>query len=287
MAALEGETSLLRLAVGPQTRLAYDQSIHNFQTFAFRRVQRHLDLRGPAEVDSIDQLALAFSDLSFAEGRDSYVGERLFAAIVDRSPHFEPGGSWRLPLFFRARQAWKRKAPGQTRSPLPLSATLAVAVWMAKQVGDAEALFVLTCFHTYFRPSEALSIQVKDVLAPPRAGESWGIRLHPPERGIPSKVGAVRRRSPSKRASVPVARHGSLPPDAVKASGPARVRLPVCAHRSAIQIGDCGAQDSERNAVPVAARGSVPRRSPRAADAQRVQKAGSLGMRREQGSDPL
>ena len=116
------------------------------------------------------------------------MGETLHAALANTNPEYGEGGSWKTPLFFRARQAWRRRAPSATRPPLPWAATLAIADWMLDRDMRMEALFVLTCFTTYFRPSDALSLLVCDLLCPVGSQRCHALRLHPPERGVPSKT---------------------------------------------------------------------------------------------------
>ena len=83
-------------------------------------------------------------------------GRVTACSLGRRKPRVRRGGVLENPLFFRARQAWRRRAPSATRPPLPWPATLAIADWMLNRGLRMEALFVLTCFTTYFRPIRCL-----------------------------------------------------------------------------------------------------------------------------------
>ena len=174
---------LLQLAVGQATKAAYDDAIERFEA---REAVEVADL--VSQADTLDQKLTNYCDAMYLGGLDSYVGETLYAAIADRHPQLGKGGSQSLPLFARARQAWKRHAPGKTQAPLPWTAVLLIVDALLTGGLVGLALMVLVSFNTYFRPSETLGLRCRDLVRPGGSVLHWGLQLHPQERMKASKT---------------------------------------------------------------------------------------------------
>lgn len=137
----------------------------------------------------LDNALSDYCDCLYFEGEPGSLGSQLYSALSDHWPEVGKGGHCALPRFYRARQAWRRMAPGRTRDPLPyLHLVLVVMSLLSKnRVSFAAAcLLMWTC---YLRPSEVLDLHVGDVLAPSSSCPHVSLLLHPFERGGPSKVG--------------------------------------------------------------------------------------------------
>ena len=68
---------------------------------------------------NLDGALSDYCDFLFFEGEPGSLGSQLYSALSDHWPEFGRGGHYALPRFYRARQAWRRLAPGRTRDPLP------------------------------------------------------------------------------------------------------------------------------------------------------------------------
>ena len=144
---------------------------------------------GAVTTDAVlDCRLVDYCDFLYFEGYPGSVGSRLMSALADQTPRFSKSGGGFLPRFARALQAWGRLAPGSTRAPLPWLHVVNICITFAWWQHTALALLILTVFTCYLRPSEGLSIRVKDVLRPTRTCRHYAIRLHPREEGTPSKT---------------------------------------------------------------------------------------------------
>ena len=170
------------MAVRPSTKKYYSILLKNFMAFA-------LALGGFKSDDEMDACLVDYSDYLFFEGYPGSMGGKLLAAIMDELPHFSRSGQGRLPRFSRSLRAWGRLAPGRSRDPLPwlhvVGIVLTLIAWRAVDV----ALWVILAFTTYFRPSEMMSIKIKDLVYPTRTVSHFSIQLHPFEDQVSSKVG--------------------------------------------------------------------------------------------------
>ena len=145
-------------------------------------VQNHM-------VAKLDHALSDYCDCLYFEGEPGSLGSQLYSALSDHWPELGHGGRCALPRFYRARQAWRRLAPGRTRDPRPF---LHLILVIMKLLTDERVGFVAACllmWSCYLRPSEVLDLHAGDVLAPSSSCPHVSLLLHPQERGISSKVG--------------------------------------------------------------------------------------------------
>ena len=137
----------------------------------------------------LDDALSDYCDSLYFEGEPGSLGSQLYSALSDHWPEVGRGGRCALPRFFRARQAWRRMAPGRTRDPLPYLHLVLVVMSLLRQNRVSFAAACLLMWTCYLRPSEVLDLHVGDVLAPSSSCPHVSLLLHPFERGGPSKVG--------------------------------------------------------------------------------------------------
>jgi hypothetical protein len=180
-------TFLESRALKGQTRVRYEQTWEKFRAFA-----REANLS--TKDRDLDDSCTEYMDEVFFTGAGVEEGQYLLAATLWKRPHLrrlQHGAG--LPRVRRALRGWRSVHPPRSRAPLPRAAAALVA-WKLVAAGRRRmALGVWLSLECYFRPGEMLSLEVRD-LVPPVAGaagggQQWGIRLHPWERGAPSKTG--------------------------------------------------------------------------------------------------
>ncbi|CAK0837395.1 unnamed protein product, partial [Prorocentrum cordatum] len=97
------------------------------------------------------------------------------------------------PRASRASAAWKRRAPGKTRLPLPRSAVHAIAGWPISHGQLGLACWAALAFAAYLRPAEAQSLTRECPVPPaPAAGPGCtckALLMHPLERGVAGETG--------------------------------------------------------------------------------------------------
>ena len=140
-------------------------------------------------IANLDEALNDYCDAQFFEGEPGSLGSQLYSALSDYWPEIGRGGSYRLPRFYRARQAWRRLAPGRTRDPLPFLHLVLVMKALLRRGRVAFAAACLLMWSCYLRPSEILDLHAEDVLAPTSSCPHVSLMLHPYERGKTSKVG--------------------------------------------------------------------------------------------------
>ena len=140
--------------------------------------------------DSLDEAMVEWADYQYFEGHPASVGDTAWAALTDWWPQVSAKGPIFLPRFARARKAWRRLSPGQSRVGLPWSHLCLVLQRLLVCGKFRYAVCFLLMWVCYLRPSELLSIQVEDFIRPTRLSPWFSLRLHPSERQAPSKVGA-------------------------------------------------------------------------------------------------
>ena len=138
---------------------------------------------------NLDEALSDYCDAQFFEGEPGSLGSQLYSALSDYWPEIGRGGGYRLPRFFRARQAWRRLAPGRTRDPLPFLHLVLVLKTLLRRGRVSFAAACLLIWSCYLRPSEILDLHAEDVLAPTSSCPHVSLMLHPFERGQTSKVG--------------------------------------------------------------------------------------------------
>ncbi|CAK0869877.1 unnamed protein product, partial [Prorocentrum cordatum] len=121
---LAGLTLLETLAIRANTERSYLQMLTNFVQWC---QQHHQDWRTYEELDLV--LSSYFSD-HYLLGAACNIGSQTLAAIAHVTPSLFKQTVSVLPRASRASAAWKRRAPGKTRLPLPRPAVYAIAGWL-------------------------------------------------------------------------------------------------------------------------------------------------------------
>ncbi|CAK0867123.1 unnamed protein product, partial [Prorocentrum cordatum] len=184
---LAGLTLLETLAIRANTERSYLQMLNNFVQWC---QQHRQDWKSYEELDPV--LSSYFSD-HYLLGTACNIGSQTLVAIAHVTPSLFKQTVSVLPRASRASAAWKRRAPGKTRLPLPRPAVYAIAGWLISHGQLGMACWVVLAFAAYLRPAEAQGL-THESLAPPApaagAGHScWALLMHPLERGVAGKTG--------------------------------------------------------------------------------------------------
>ena len=140
--------------------------------------------------DEIDGVTARWMEAEFLNGEPADMGSRMLAAIKFFRPEFSRSGSASLPKATQALRGWKRRAPTQTKMPLPFEAVVLIAWRLATTGYWTSAVAVVLMFSLYLRPSEPFLLTGSQ-LTPPIAGSRhkfWVVVLHPEERLVASKT---------------------------------------------------------------------------------------------------
>ena len=184
---LAGLTLLETLAVRSNTERSYLQMLGNFVQWCRQHRQ---DWTSFEELDVV--LCSYFSD-HYLMGTACNIGSQTLAAIAHVTPSLFKRTVSVLPRASRASAAWKRRAPGKTRLPLPRAAVYAIAGWLISHGQLGMACWVALAFAAYLRPAEAQSLTRESLVPPaPAAGASytcWALLMHPQDRGVAGKTG--------------------------------------------------------------------------------------------------
>ena len=184
---LAGLTLLETLAIRANTERSYLQMLNNFVQWC---QQHRQDWRTYEELDLV--LSSYFSD-HYLLGTACNIGSQTLAAIAHVTPSLFKQTVSVLPRASRASAAWKRRAPGKTRLPLPRPAVYAIAGWLISHGQLGMACWVVLAFAAYLRPAEAQGLTRESLVPPaPAAGAGyscWALLMHPLERGVAGKTG--------------------------------------------------------------------------------------------------
>lgn len=126
----------------------------------------------------------------YYEGDDVSSAQYLIAAVLHYNPFLR--SPQLLPRVRQSLKGWRKICPPRSRLPIPWEVTC-LLVTQAIHEGCLDlALHMLVMFSLYLRPSEALRLRNKDIVAPvKRKGSAylwWSFVLHPFECGVPSKT---------------------------------------------------------------------------------------------------
>ena len=140
-------------------------------------------------VSLANKVDLALTELlnqCFQDGLDISEAMKFFAAVLEAFPVVGKTGLTRAK---RALKGCKNVDPGQARTPLAwrLVSLIAMTMWGLQQ--HVEAVFILTMFSTYARPSELLATKNQDLVQSRHLGMSWAINLNNSESMSMSKTG--------------------------------------------------------------------------------------------------
>ena len=164
----------------------YDKALDEWMTFA---EDRNHPLVEDKEVDvSLVEMA----NLLFSQGHSPYRGETLLAALMHRDAGFGRFGNRHVPRFHRALKGWRRRVPPRSRDPHSW-AVWAMVMWgFCRRNEYLQAIYIGFLVIGYFRPSEALTLQRRDVQRPVRGvSKRWHALLFPEDRPLRSKVYAA------------------------------------------------------------------------------------------------
>ncbi|CAK0877157.1 unnamed protein product, partial [Prorocentrum cordatum] len=144
-----------------------------------------------ATVTDLEEALLQYLNQQYFDGHDSPDGPKVAAAVAHFRLDLAPKLA-NLPRVLRALKGWKILAPPRARLPLPWPVVALVADWMAANGFLAAARATALTFVLYLRPSETLSLRVKSVARPVRAGprhlSKYSILLFPAELEARSKT---------------------------------------------------------------------------------------------------
>lgn len=174
-------------AVRPATREEYALFFEKVRLWELLHLGR--EAVGEHEMDWV---LTSLFDEWFLEGHTYAMASKCIAATCFFRPHFGRGAGCHLSGARQALRGWRRVEPAASRLPLPWPVVAAIANRLYALRFWEEAMIVLLCFFTYFRPSEPFKLRAKDVI-PPCLGagpghELWALTLHPLEVGEPSKT---------------------------------------------------------------------------------------------------
>ena len=173
-----GQTILEAMAISPATALNYARRSAVFQSYCSIL---HLPVHTATQVDS----ALTnFLNECFYEWMDIADGQKFFAAVMEAWPVVGKTG---LSRSRRALKGWKNLDPGYTRPPLAWPFISLVALTLMKLDCKTAALFIITMFVTYIRPSEALKLTVQDLTISHTLGLQFALNVNSTEEMETSK----------------------------------------------------------------------------------------------------
>ena len=144
-----------------------------------------------ADAEADDSLT-RWANSAYRRGFSANKGEKLLRALMRKVPEFGRFGNRHVPRCHRALEGWRRRTPPRSRDPhaFPIWATL---IWEFCRAGEwLMAIYILVMVVCYFRPSEPLGIQRRDV-QPPAHGTTnrWTVLLFPEARPERSKTYAA------------------------------------------------------------------------------------------------
>ena len=145
--------------------------------------------------ESLDSAVTALLNYQFLDGKCSDLGTQLIAALSHVYPSLARRSGLYLPRACRAAGAWKRRAPGRSRLPMPKTGAAAIAGVMLYNGRRRMAIYTMLTFICYLRPLEGIALLGRHLVAPVSAAgpsyASWGLLLHDFDLGQPSKTGTT------------------------------------------------------------------------------------------------
>jgi hypothetical protein len=143
----------------------------------------------------VDDVGSEFLDGAFWAGLHSSVAGTLMAALAWAVPQLHRKGKLELPRMVQARTAMSRRAPGQTKLPLPeaiVAALVSDVCWQLRSRGRSldTGVGLWLAFHAYLRPGELLRLKWRWVTPPAQPRGNACLVLHPTEEEVVSKNGS-------------------------------------------------------------------------------------------------
>ena len=147
------------------------------------------------EDEELDEGVASFINATYWQGESGSLGMKVRAALSWLLPRFQKEGIGRLPRTAQAARGTSRRAPGQTRLPLPECVMYAVPMVVAWQTAacpprpDA-AVALMIALHCYLRPREMSRMLWSHIVGSRGAGPGLAaLLLHPSEEIVTSKTG--------------------------------------------------------------------------------------------------
>ena len=157
------------------------------ETLYRRMISAFLEFVGPRRLDwssfeSLDRTLVQYFNDQYEDGMGASHGDQTIAALVHVMPELTKVWKARLPRAARCLTGWRRRTPGSTRMPMPLTVAAALAAYMAHRGHRRMAVCVMLSHVCYLRPAEAMRLTGRSLVPPTRdAGDiyqSWGLLLH-------------------------------------------------------------------------------------------------------------
>ena len=138
----------------------------------------------------VEQAIVEFLNQQYLRGRPAADGEKLVAAVVFSQPKYSRSGGQALARVWKCIRGWRIVAPPRSRDPEMLEVWCGIMYVLTAMEESAMALMIAVGLSCYFRPGEALGIQIQDVLRPHRSCAGlMSIIILPRERTAVSKTG--------------------------------------------------------------------------------------------------
>ena len=138
----------------------------------------------------VDTRMVEHAHYLFRKGFHVSVAEKFGAAFVDKHIIFGKHGSRKIPRFWKSLKGDRKRAPGRSRKPKTWPEVAALANLLALQGLYMEAVFLLTLWGGYLRPSDGMRLRRGDFIPPARQISSrWTLNLNPEATGYESKTG--------------------------------------------------------------------------------------------------
>ena len=151
-----------------------------------------LAITSTTDPNIVDADLSAWMNKNFLQGGKPWNGEKAMAAVLAFSPSLCARGTNPLPRCWRTLKGWRKLNPGRSKLNRGHAVWCAIAMKFVRRNRWRVGVMEVLRLYLYLRVSEAFQVRFSDFLAPTVQGlQSWCVKLHPVERGIPSKTGMV------------------------------------------------------------------------------------------------
>ena len=177
---------LQRASVRPRTRTLYSQAWEELIVWC-----RLMSMSFSTEQE-MERSLLDYFDHLFFEGAHHSKGSRVLTAVLFFRPEWSRQRGQFLVKTRQALRGWAKLTPSMSRLPTPWEVICLICRLLVREGNWHMAAAVLMCAVFYFRPSEALQLQVCQLVPPllnmHHSHRRWTVILHPMELGQPSKT---------------------------------------------------------------------------------------------------
>ena len=182
--ASRGSTGVLeQLSASDKQMKDYQRRLAYFWDFAARHGLRIQEDRG------LDNAATDWADLEFLCGEGPEVGEKLLAALEKWALTARERRCIQVPRFRHTLRSWRRNSPKKSRLPMPEEHMWIITGTIGAASLPEEALFMVTLYDTYLRPTACHCLMDVDIVAPMYETGSHVILVSPFEREKATKGG--------------------------------------------------------------------------------------------------